>query len=88
MKLCTKLCLQQFCLTHLSLRAKSYRTNSKEVLYETWYEAHGLNHGKMLALQWWAESAPLSWDRFKVSENSGATVVALVAPAVTSLRLH
>ena len=32
-------------------------------------------------LQWWAESAPLGWDRVKVPENLGGTV----APAVTSL---
>ena len=36
-------------------------------------------------LQWWAESAPLGWDRVKVSENLGATLVAPVAPVVTSL---
>ena len=33
----------------------------------------------------WAESAPLGWDRVKVSENLGATAVAPVAPVVTSL---
>ena len=32
-----------------------------------------------------AESAPLGWNRVKVSENLGATAVAPVAPAVTSL---
>ena len=32
-----------------------------------------------------AESAPPGWNRVKVSENLGATVVAPVAPAVTSL---
>ena len=39
-------------------------------------------------LIWWAESIPLGWDRIKVSENLGATVVAAVAPVapvVTSL---
>ena len=36
-------------------------------------------------LQWWAESAPPGWDRVKVSENLGATAVAPVAPADTSL---
>ena len=35
----TRLCLHQFCLTHLSLRAKSYKTDAKEVLYEALYEA-------------------------------------------------
>ena len=40
----------------------------------------------MRPLRWWAESAPLGWDRDKVSENLGATVVAPVAPVVTSLR--
>ena len=45
--------------------------------------------GKFLVrpLQWWAESAPLGWDRVKVSENLGATWVALVAPVVTSLQI-
>ena len=50
----------------------------------------GRKHGEMLA----ATSAmvgricPLpGWDRVKVSENLGATVVAPVAPAVTSLGL-
>ena len=33
-----------------------------------------------------AESAPPGWNRVKVSENFAATPVALVAPAVTSLR--
>ena len=37
-------------------------------------------------LRWWAESAPLSWDRVKVSENLGGTAVAPVAPVVTSLK--
>ena len=32
-----------------------------------------------------AESAPPGWNRVKASENLGATAVALVAPAVTSL---
>jgi hypothetical protein len=36
-------------------------------------------------LRWWAESASPGWDRVKVSENLGATAVALVAPADTSL---
>ena len=36
-------------------------------------------------LRWWAESVPPSWDRVKVSENLGATSVAPVAPADTSL---
>ena len=31
------------------------------------------------------ESTPLGWDRVKVSENLGATLVAPVAPVVTSL---
>ena len=38
-------------------------------------------------LRWWAESAPPSWDRVKVSENLGATSVAPVAPADTSLHI-
>ena len=33
------------------------------------------------------ESAPPGWNRVKGSENLGATAVAPVAPAVTSLRL-
>ena len=37
-------------------------------------------------LRWWAESAPPGWDRVKVSENLGATAVAPVAPADTSLQ--
>ena len=45
--------------------------------------------GKILVrpLQWWAESAPPppGWDRVKESENLGATAVAPVAPADTSL---
>ena len=36
-------------------------------------------------LGWWAESIPPGWDRVKVSENLGATRVAPVAPADTSL---
>ena len=45
--------------------------------------------GKILvrALQWWAESTPPGWDRVKVFENLGATAVASVAPADTSLDL-
>ena len=48
----------------------------------------GRNHGKMLA----ATSAmvgricPPGWDRIKVSGNLGATLVAPVAPVVTSLQ--
>ena len=34
----------------------------------------------------WAESAPLGWNRVKVSEKLGATSVAPVAPADTSLQ--
>ena len=41
----------------------------------------------MRPLQWWAESAPLGWERVKVSENSGVTVVAPVAPVVTSMNM-
>ena len=36
-------------------------------------------------LRWWAESAPLSYNRIKVSENGGATAVAPVPPVVTSI---
>ena len=40
-------------------------------------------------LRWWIESVPPGWDRAKVSENLGATLVAPVAPADTSLtRVH
>ena len=39
----------------------------------------------MRPLRWWAESAPLGWDRVRASENLGATAVAPVAPVVTSL---
>ena len=39
----------------------------------------------MRPLQWWAESAPPGLNRVKVSENLGATEVAPVAPADTSL---
>ena len=39
----------------------------------------------MRPLRWWAESAPLGWDRVKVSENLGATAVAPIALVVTSL---
>ena len=39
----------------------------------------------MRPLRWWAESAPLGWDRVKASENLGATAVSPVAPVVTSL---
>ena len=35
--------------------------------------------------QWWTESAPPGWNRVKVSENLGATLVAPVAPVDTSL---
>ena len=41
----------------------------------------------MRPLRWWAESAPPSWDRVRVSENLGATAVAPVAPADTSLHI-
>ena len=37
--------------------------------------------------QWWAESAPLGWNRVKVSENLGVTAVAPIAPVDTSLLL-
>ena len=40
---------------------------------------------QMRPLQWWAESAPPGGDRVKVSQNLGATWVAPVAPADTSL---
>ena len=39
MKLRTRLSLHWFCFTHLSLRAKSYKTDAKEVSYEALYEA-------------------------------------------------
>ena len=39
----------------------------------------------MRPLRWWAESAPHAGDRVKVFENLGATAVAPVAPADTSL---
>ena len=39
----------------------------------------------MRPLQWWAESAPFGGERVKVSENLGATSLALVAPVNTSL---
>ena len=39
MKLRTRLCLHQFSLTHLSLRAKSYKTDTKEVSNEASYKA-------------------------------------------------
>ena len=47
----------------------------------------GRNHGNFLAATsaMVVESAPLGWDRVKVSENLGATSVAPVAPVVTSL---
>ena len=38
--------------------------------------------------KWWAESAPLGWNRVKVSENLGATAVAPVALVDTCLVLH
>ena len=44
----------------------------------------GSYHGKMLV----ATSAPLGWERVKVSENSGATPVAPVTPVVTSLKYN
>ena len=34
-----------------------------------------------------AESAPLGWNRVKVTENLGVTEVAPVAPVVTSMNL-
>ena len=40
----------------------------------------------MRQLQWWAESAPHGWNRVRVFENLGATAVAPVAPADTSLK--
>ena len=52
------------------------------------YYFQGRNHRENLGsrpLRWWAESAPPGWDRVKVSENLGATAVAPVAPADTSL---
>ena len=39
-------------------------------------------------MQWWAESAPIGWNRVKVCEILGATAVALVAPVDTSLLLE
>ena len=39
----------------------------------------------MRPLRWWAESAHPGADRVKLSENLGATSVALVAPVDTSL---
>ena len=39
----------------------------------------------MRPLQCWAEFAHPGWNRVKVSENLGATVIAAVAPAITSL---
>ena len=39
MKLHTRLCSRQFCLTHLSMRTKSYKTDAKQVLHEALYEA-------------------------------------------------
>ena len=47
----------------------------------------GRNHEKMLLrpLRWWAEYAPLGWDRVKVSKHLGATAVVPVAPVITSL---
>ena len=49
----------------------------------------GRNHGNFLAATsaMVVESAPLGWDRVKVSENLGATSVAPVAPVVTSLHM-
>ena len=43
--------------------------------------------GKFLVqpLRCWAESVPPGWNRVKVPENFGVTVVAPFAPAVTSL---
>jgi hypothetical protein len=40
---------------------------------------------KVQLCQWWADSAPPGWNKVKVSENVGATPVALVAPVDTSL---
>ena len=42
----------------------------------------------MLPLRWWAHSAPPGCNRVKVSENLGATAVAPVAPADTSLEME
>ena len=40
------------------------------------------------SMRLWSKSAPLGWDRVKVSENLGATSVASVAPVDTSLLLN
>ena len=47
----------------------------------------GRNHGKFLAATslMVGRICPLGWDWVKVSENLGATLVAPVAPVVTSL---
>ena len=42
----------------------------------------------MRLCQWWADSTSPGWNRVKVSENLGATTVALVAPVDTSLVLY
>ena len=46
--------------------------------------------GKSLVqpVRWWAESAHPGWNRVKASEKFGATAVAPVTPAVTSLLIN
>ena len=49
--------------------------------------ARDVTTGKFLVrpLGWLGRICPPGWNRVKVSESLGATMVALVAPAVTSL---
>ena len=53
--------------------------------FDSMYRDVTMENFLLRPLQWWAESAPLGWDRVKVSENLGATLVAPVAPVDTSL---
>ena len=69
------------------LNYKSVKSSHKS--HEIFLTIRDVTMGKcqLRLLRWWAESAPLGWDRVKLSENLGATSVAPVAPVITSLCL-
>ena len=71
--------------TEISLAIQ--QTIIAEYLLTYLYVGRDVTTGKIQVqpLQWWAKSAPHGWDRVKVSEKIGATAVAPVAPADTSL---
>ena len=65
----------------------SYKISEKKVLIFFNGGMQGRNHGENLGSpsEMVGRICPPGWDRVKVSENLGATAVAPVAPADTSL---